>query len=125
MKRDILLAVGFCSSILVMSAIADDSGETESGSAPTTGADKAITGQQIGEETGAVTGSPGGGASDAAVTTEEKGEAGAVAGRRTTSGAAGGKSKRAGTGTAARYLNDQVKQGNVKIQGATDADLYE
>jgi hypothetical protein len=39
------------------------------------------------------------------------------------SGAGAGKPKRAGTVTAAGYIHDQVKRGNIKIQGATDADV--
>jgi hypothetical protein len=120
----LLLALGLCGSLLVTPAVADERGETALGSAPG-GADKAVTGKQTEEETGAVTGGAGGGASDTAVTTEEKGEAEAVAGRGRASGAAAGKPKRAGTGTAAGYINDQVKKGNVKIQGATDADIYD
>jgi hypothetical protein len=105
-----------------VSAIADDKGETARGSAPT-GAQVPVTGKQAREASGAVTVGADDGAPDTAVRSEEKAEVEADVGRGRASGAAG-KSKRAGTGTAARHIHDQVKKGNIKIQGATDADIH-
>jgi hypothetical protein len=95
MKREMLLGLGFCGSLLAVSAFAGDRGETARGSAPGT-----------------------------TVSSEEKAEVEADVSRGLASGAAAGKTKRAGTGTAAGYIHDQVKKGNIKIQGATDADIY-
>ena len=108
---------------MVVSAIADDRGETTRGSAPA-GAEVPVAAKQTREESGAVTGGPGDGAPDTTVRSDEKAEVEADVSRGRASGAAAGKPKRAGSGTAAGYIHDQVKKGNVKIQGATDADIY-
>jgi hypothetical protein len=71
-----------------------------------------------------VTGGAGDDASDTTVRSEEKAEVEADVSRGRASGAAAGKPKRAGTGAAAGYIHNQVKKGNIKIQGATDADIY-
>ena len=42
-----------------------------------------------------------------------------------TRGTSAGKPKPAGTGTAAGYILDQAKQGNIKIEGAIDGDDWD
>ena len=102
----------------------DSSAEATIGSAPRAAAE-ITAGKQTGEDTGALVSGTDGGSSDAAVATEEKGTTEAVVDPGSARGEAAGKPKRAGTATAAGYVHDQVRKGNIKIQGATDADIYE
>ncbi len=97
MKRSTLLTLGFCSSFLALVAVAGDRGETALSSAPG-GAEGGATGQETGKETGA----KGGDAEDSA------------------SGATARKGRPASTATAVGIINDQVKDGNIKIEGETD-----
>jgi hypothetical protein len=52
----------------------------------------------------------------------ETGAGGSAVGKRS---AKAGQSKPAGSGTAAKHIHDQVKKGNIRLQGATDADIYQ
>jgi hypothetical protein len=99
MKLNRLLAMGFCGSLMLTTTAADESGETALHSASAS--------------------------ADKAVAAEEKGDAEPVVSRGRVTGPAAGKPKRADTGTAAGHIHNQVKKGNVKIQGATDADIYD
>ena len=106
MKCTTLLVIGFCSSLAVTSAVA--------------GEDSEITVDSAGEASRKATPEP--------ATTSEKAEtqAGADAVVGGTKSAAAADTKRAGTATGAKLIYDQVKKGNVKIQGAADpADIYE
>jgi hypothetical protein len=97
MKRIHLSIIGFCGSLLVMPAGVADDAAAQGGErgAPTSAS-------ATESETGSVAGGAGSGARS--------------------SGA--GKAKRAGTATAAGIVYDQVKKGNVRIHGTTDADIY-
>jgi len=124
MKRGMPMILAICSSLSMTPVVAgDSSAEAALGSAPG-GASEVAAGKQIGEDTGAMVGGAEGGSSGAAVTTEKKEETEAVVDPVSARGTAAGKPKRAGTATAAGYIHNQVKKGNIKIQGATDADIY-
>ena len=97
MKRGTRLTLGFCSSFLALVAVAGDLGETTLGSAPG-GAEGDAAGQDVGKETGAADGDA---ENRAPAATARKGRA-------------------ASTGTAAGIIHDQVKEGNIKIEGETD-----
>ena len=88
-----LKAFGFCCSLFVMPALADDGRVTAPGNADGPAAEK-----QMDAGTSTM-------ASDAE------------------SGAAAGKGTHTSTPAAAGYLYDQVKKGNVKIEGATDTEI--
>ena len=124
MKRRTLLVIGVCSSLSTTPVIAGVSGAGALGSEPG-GAPGVAAEKQIGEDSSAAAGGAEGGSSDAAVAAEGKGKTEGVVDTGSARGAASGKPKRTGTGTAARHLNDQVRKGNIKIQGATDADIYQ
>ena len=103
MKHDTLLVIGVCSSILIMPAVADDSGNT---------AFESSVGAAAGNQTQGDAGTmPDGadGAAPKAITAEPKGKVQAAP-----------KRKSAGTGTLLRYIYDQDKKGNIKIEGMTD-----
>ena len=123
MKRSMLMAIAICSILSNTPVVAGDSGEAALLSEPG-GAEGVAAGKQISEDTGAMVDGAEGGSSGAAVTTKENGKTETVVDRESTRGAAAGKTKSAGTATAAGLIYDQVQKGNVKIQGATDADIY-
>ena len=124
MKRGMPMILAICSSLSMTPVVAgDSSAEAALDSAPGGGAE-ITAGKQTGEDTGAMVSGAEGGSSGAAVTTEEKGKTEAVVNPGSARGEAANKPKRAGTATAAGYVHDQVRKGNIKIQGATDADIY-
>jgi hypothetical protein len=94
MKKTTALVVGLLGSLVLISALAFEPGEDVSDSA----AEK-VTGEQVGGS-----GKAGGG--------------NAVFG----TSAAKGNRKPAGTGTAAGFINKQVQEGNMKIEGMTTED---
>ena len=91
MKKTTSMVIGLLGSLFLISALAFEPGEDMSGSAA-----KEATGEQAG-----------GGSKSAG--------GNAVPGTR----AAKGDRKPAGTGTAAGYINKQVQEGNMKIEGVT------
>ena len=95
-----LMAIGICSSLSMATLAAGFNEEVESGSAE-------------------------GGSSGAADTTKDKNASDASVGRSSTRGTSAGKSKPAGTGTAAGYILDQAQKGNIKIEGAIDGDDWD
>jgi hypothetical protein len=124
MKRSMLMVIAICSSLSMTSAVADDGAEAAFGG-KSAGAEGVAAEEQIGKESDAAVGDAEAGSSGAAVATEEDGKTEGVAKTGSARGAAAGKPKRAGTATAAGHIHNQVKKGNIKIQGATDADIYE
>jgi len=101
MKHAKLLVIGYWSSLLALSAVADDSGNTAFENAA-----DAAAGHQTQENAGTMSNGADGGAPKAA-TTKGKGKAAP---------------KRMGTGSGhlLRYIYDQDKKGNMKIEGLTD-----
>ena len=98
MKHNRLLLIGFFCGLLATPAVA-----TENGKTPVAGADEAAVGKQA-----------------------EGGVRATDAGAERSAGSTvGGDAKPAGTATAAGYVYDQVKKGNVKIEGATDTEVPE
>jgi hypothetical protein len=120
MTRNTLLVIGFLGSLALTTAAASESSYGAVDSAGTSG-----DGQQASE--GARASDRGPEQTTPGETATEKGEAetgaGGFAGGKGSSAA--GKPKPAGTGTAAKHIYDEVKKGNIKIQGATDADIYQ
>jgi len=120
MTRTTLLVIGFLGSLAVTTAVAGENSY---------GADDSAGRSSDGRQTSEGARNTDGGPEPTAVgeTATEKGEAetdaGASAGGKRS--ATAGQSKPAGTGTAAKHIYDQVKKGNIKIQGATDADIYQ
>lgn len=123
MKRGMLMVITICSSLSTTPVVADNSGEAALDSEPGRAAEIAA-GKQTGEGSGAVNGGADGGSPGASVITEGKGKTEAVVDSGSARSAAAAKPKRAGTATAVGSIHDQVKKGNIKIQGATDADMY-
>ena len=105
MKFTTLLVIGLCSSLAVTSAVG--------------GEDSEITVDGAGEAPRTATAEP------ASTTEMAETQAGADAVVGGAKSAAAVETKRASTATGAKHIYDQVKKGNVKIQGATDADIYE
>ncbi len=99
------LILGFFGSLLVMPAVADDSGKTALHS--TVGVDGPAAGQQTQRDAGAMSDGEKVGAAEATTATKGKGKT-------------KGKTKDAGTATLFRYIYDQDKKGNIKIEGSTD-----
>jgi hypothetical protein len=124
MKLGMPIVVAIFSSLSMTPVAAGDGGEAAIGSA-SAGAAGVAAGKQIGEDPGVSVGGAEGGSWGAAVTTTEKGKTETVVDDGRKHGAAAGKAKRASTATAAGHVYDQVKKGNIQIQGATDADIYE
>ena len=91
MKVTTPLAIGLCGSLVLTSALALQASENEEGNAGTE------------------------------VAVEQTGGSGKTAGGNAISGtsAAKGNRKPAGTGTAAGYINKQVQEGSMKIEGVT------
>jgi hypothetical protein len=120
MTRTTLLLIGFLGSLAVTTAIAS---ETSYGADDSAG--KSAAGEQTRES--ARTSDRGPEQTTPGETATEKGEAKTGAGGSAggTRSANAGQSKPAGSGTAAKHIYDQVKKGNIKIQGATDADIYQ
>jgi hypothetical protein len=123
MKHSMLMAIAICSSLSMTPAVAGDGAEAALGG-KTDDAAGVATEEQIGKEIGAAVGDAEAGSAGAAVATEEDGKTESVAKTGSARGAAAGKPKRASTATAAGHIHNQVKKGNIKIQGATDADIY-
>ena len=101
MKHTKLLVIGFWSNLLVLPAVADDSGSTAFENSVGSAA-----GNQTQEDAGTMPKGANGGASEAA----------------TTKGTGKAAPKRMGTGSGhlLRYIYDQDKKGNMKIEGLTD-----
>ena len=126
MKSGMLMVIGICSSLSMTPVVADESGETAFGSTPGDAAGVAA-GKQIGEDSGAMVGGAEGSSSGAAITTQEKEKekTEAVVDHGSAQGATAGKAKPVSRVTAAGYIYDQARKGNIEIQGATDADIDE
>jgi hypothetical protein len=120
MTRTTLLLIGFLGSLAVTTAVASENSYGADDSAG-----KSADGQQTRE--GVRTTDRGPEQTTPGETASKKGEAetgasGFAGGKRS---AAAGQSKPAGSGTATKHIYDQVKKGNIKIQGASDADIYQ
>ena len=94
MRMTTYLAIGFCGSLVLIPTLASDPGANAQD------------------------------ASDTEVASEQARASGGADSGNAVSGtsAAKGDSKPAGTGTAARYINKQVQEGNMKIEGMTTED---
>ena len=101
MKHAKLLVIGFWSSLLVLPAVADDSSNIAFENAA-----GAARGNQTQENAGTMPNGADDGAPEAATT---KGQGKTAPNRRG-----------AGTGTLLRYIYDEDKKGNMKIEGMTD-----
>lgn len=101
MKHTKLLVIGFWSSLLALPVLADESGDTTLENSVS-----AAPGNQTQTDAGTMPGGAKGGAPET-VTAKETGKAAP-------------KRKSAGTGTLLRYIYDQDKAGNIKIEGMTD-----
>jgi len=119
MTRTTLLVFGLFSSLALTTAVA---GENSYGAVDSAG--KSADGSQTSEGARNTDGGPEPTATGEAATEQGEAETGAGASAGGKRSATAGKSKPAGTGTAAKHIYDQVKKGNIKIQGATDADIY-
>jgi hypothetical protein len=117
------MVIAICSSLSMTPAVAGDGAEAAL-SGKTDGVAGAAAGERMGKETGTAVGDAEAASAGAAVTPEEERTTEDVAKSGSARGAAAGKPKRAGTATAVGHIHDQVKKGNIKIQGATDADIY-
>ena len=120
MTRTTLLVIGLLGSLAVTTAVAN---ENSYGAVDSIG--RSADGQQTSEGPRTIDGGTVPIAVGEAAT--EKGEAetgagGSAVGKRS---AKAGQSKPAGSGTAAKHIHDQVKKGNIRLQGATDADIYQ
>lgn len=91
MRMTTYLAIGLCGSLVLIPALASDPGANSQGES-----DSELGGEQA--------------------TTSGRADSG-----NAVSSTSGGKGTRkpAGTGTAARYINKQVQEGNMKIEGMT------
>jgi hypothetical protein len=117
------MVIAICSSLSMTPAVAGDGAEAAL-SGKTEDAAGVAAGERIGKETSTAVGDAEAGSSGAAATTEEERTTEGVTKSGSARGAAAGKRKRAGTATAVGHIHDQVKKGNIKIQGATDVDIY-
>lgn len=100
MNRSAPMVLALCFSLFNVPIVADDGGAAGFGNQGG-GDDKTAGGNQTEEGTSVKAGDSQGGES----------------------GDAASNGKPAGTGTAAGYIYDQVKKGNVKIHGATDTEI--
>ena len=82
-------------------------------------------GEEAGSGSSAGTAEAGPGSPGTVDTGEEKDALKGSGNRSHTRGTSAGKPKPAGTGTAAGYILDQAKQGNIKIEGAIDGDDWD
>jgi hypothetical protein len=120
MNKRTPLVIGLCGSLSTIPVLAGDIGKTAVDSAG-----EAAAGEQTSEDTRASDGGRERTATGETATANKETEASLSGAAKGAKRAASGETKRADTAAAVGYIYDQVKEGNIKIKGVTDAGMVD